>query len=121
MVAVIAGLCKGRHEIEDKGEKIELFVFEEPIENPNDFETLEKQAREFLQMVWNPDNTIYIYVTGLSQALTSVLKIAAEFAMEHRSDYDGQILFALKHYNRDTGEYEMQRIFDLDGYHEIGL
>ena len=41
MVAVRAGLCKGRHEIEDKGEKIELFVFEEPIENPNDFETIE--------------------------------------------------------------------------------
>ncbi len=37
MVAVRAGLCKGRHEIEDKGEKIELFVFEEPIENPNDY------------------------------------------------------------------------------------
>ena len=121
MVTVRAGLCKGRHEIVDNGENIDLFIFDEPIENPNDFKNLEKQARDFLQMVWNPDNQIYVYVTGLSQALTSVLKIAAEYAMAHRSGYDGQMLFALKHYNRDTGEYEVQTIFDLDGYHEIGL
>ena len=121
MVTVRAGLCKGRHEIVDNGENIELFIFDEPIENPNDFKNLEKQAKEFLHMVWNPDNQIYVYVTGLSQALTSVLKIAAEFAVSHRPDYDGQMLFALKHYNRDTSEYEVQTIFDLDGYNEVGL
>ena len=121
MVVVRAALCKGRHEIVDNGKDIQLFIFDEPIENPNDFETLEKQAREFLEMVWNPNNTIYVYVTGLSQALTSVLKIASEFAMNHNPDCDGQIYFALKHYDRDTGRYVMEEIFDLDGYHETGL
>jgi hypothetical protein len=121
MVTVYAGLCKGRHEIVDNEREIELFIFDEPIENPNDFKNLENQAREFLEMVWNPDNQIYVYVTGLSQALTSVLKIASEFAESHNPDCDGQMLFALKHYNRDTGEYEIQTIFDLDGYHEVGL
>ena len=51
MVAVRAGLCKGRHEIVDNGENIDLFIFDETIENPNDFKNLEKQARDFLQMV----------------------------------------------------------------------
>ncbi|MHA1288263.1 MAG: hypothetical protein ACTSPB_12740 [Candidatus Thorarchaeota archaeon] len=100
------GLCAGRHEMPVKD-----FIWQQ-IENPMDFQGLEKDAKEWLktQDLWrNGDTpTINLYVTGLTVALTSFLN-AWESAVG-TMEFEGMKRPYLKllHYNRDTQTYEPQ-------------
>ena len=97
-VVVNVGLCAGRHDIEG----ITDYIFTEPIENPNDFQTLRLIANEKLEQMWNDGNCINIFVTGLSQAMTIV---ASEvFGLYELTEYD--ILVQVYHWDRETETYK---------------
>lgn len=97
-IRVNVGLCAGRHEIEG----ITDYIFTEPIENPNDFKALRKIASEKLDLMWNHENCINLYVTGLSQALTIVLSEAFKL---HESTKCG-VLFQVFHWDRELETYK---------------
>tara|TARA_R110002020_G_scaffold86071_1_gene212255 strand:+ start:746 stop:1162 length:417 start_codon:yes stop_codon:yes gene_type:complete len=111
------GLVKGRHEIPD----IDGYIFDEPIENPLDFQALAHKADEWaealyswLDMEWVPEHkfsmtrnelldlpeneewNIHIYVTGLTSALIAVLGVFNFWPTTGVTFW---------HYDRDTGEY----------------
>ncbi len=71
--AVTVALCKARHDIIDGDFEVTDAIFENTIENPSDMDSLQEIAKVWIDTVWDENNRIYIYVTGLSQALTSVL------------------------------------------------
>jgi hypothetical protein len=108
MPQVRVGLCAGRHEIVDKSvhAKIEDFVFPNAIENPLDFYHMEKVSKEWIATTKKEVDTkfshleIYLYVTGLTPALTSFLNAANE---------DG-LSVTLMHFNRETGIYHAQEM-----------
>ena len=101
------GLCAGRHDIIDGDIEIKDFIFPNPIENPNDFEALRFQANDKLEDIWFAGGKIFLYVTGLSQALTTVLSEAMHlFAL---TEYDME--FTVMHYDRETGTYKGHNFF----------
>ena len=81
MSIVRLGLVEGRHEIiSNNGEKVTQFIFPNQINDPNDFTTMERHCFNFIEGVFINEResqgmvlTLEIYVTGLSQALTSTL------------------------------------------------
>lgn len=114
------GLVKGRHDIPD----IDGYIFDEPIENPLDFQALAHKADEWAEALYNwldmgyvpehnfsmannplldlPENAewnIHIYVTGLTSALIAVLGVFG---------YWSSVGVTFWHYDRDTGEYVQQ-------------
>ena len=100
------GLCKARHDImTNDGEEVTDFFFEK-IENPHDYTHMEKLAYEkFLEMLRSDDGynvTIYLYVTGLTMALTSVLKAHVSRTYIYRFDV------VLMHYDRESNSYKEQ-------------
>lgn len=115
MQIVRVGLCEGRHTISSNdGEEVNEFIFS-IIENPNDFKTLEKKAYDFFNNVWDYGDEpviVELYITGLSQALTSTLNayIRNIDAINDGLGQKGSNKIALKlmHYNRDTEKYEVQ-------------
>lgn len=110
METINIGLCAGRHEMPVKD-----FIWQK-IENPMDFETLEKQAQEWIhnQDMYNDGShplmvgSVNLYVTGLTVALTSFLN-AWEYTVG-TLEFEGLKRPQLKllHYNRDTDTYEPQ-------------
>ena len=95
------GLCAGRHELKNSnGEIIDAYIFDEPIEDPLDFEALETISKEFTSTVERRD--VKLYITGLTPALTSFLR-----AWRKTPPFKIGLL-TLMHYNRDTGGYEPQ-------------
>lgn len=107
------GLCQGRHDIKknDGGEVIH-FIWRDAIENIHDYEGMMYQAmnsltqayntlRDWLQFEPNAKCCLYLYVTGLTPALTSTLK-AIEVIDERR------VMVKLMHYDRDTNTYKEQ-------------
>lgn len=84
------GLCKGRHNIPYVNDK--NYVFDE-IKDVRDTTKLYKIAYEKLQGLKN--ESIYLYVTGLTVALITVLNVCKFF----------NINVTLMHYDKDTNEY----------------
>ena len=96
------GLCKGRHDImTNDGEEVTDFFFEK-IENPHDYLHIEKIAWDKIDKdIGKEIKTVYIYVTGLTTALTSVLKMFqfTRFGLQ---------TIVLMHYDRETNTYKEQ-------------
>ena len=108
------GLCAGRHDIEGITDYTWVsfndssILFNEPIENPNDFITLRQIANKKLEEMWYDGNCINIYVTGLSQALTIVL---SEIYSLHQVT-DEKLLIQVFHWDRETETYKGHTIID---------
>tara|TARA_R100000388_G_C7118440_1_gene99840 strand:- start:165 stop:485 length:321 start_codon:yes stop_codon:yes gene_type:complete len=96
------GLCKARHDIlTNDGEEVTEFFFEK-IVNPHDYLHIEKTAWDkIVEIPLAEIDTIYIYVTGLTMALTSVLKM-------FRLNWDDFQTIQLMHYDRETNTYKAQ-------------
>ena len=114
MSIVRLGLVEGRHEItSNDGEKVTQFIFQNQINDPNDFTTMERHCFNFIEGVFLNEResqgmvlTLEIYVTGLTQALTSTL-IAMKKAISEWDAWHTTNVY-LMHFNRDTGGYEKQ-------------
>lgn len=92
----IAGLCEGRHEIEGVND----YVFGK-IEDPMDFDDLEYRAACWLEEAKKAEiDVVKLYVTGLTPALTSVIKMCS---IRH-------LTLKLMHYDRDTDTYKAQYV-----------
>lgn len=112
------GLCKGRHEIPGVSE----YIFGTTIENPMDFEAMEKHAIAYLKpRVWDAYNkstwgfsyagqetqfsearvSVKLYVTGLTPALIAVIK-----ALRLLSVHDVYLM----HFDRESGTYLEQSL-----------
>ena len=96
------GLCKARHDImTNDGEEVTDFFFEK-IENPHDYTRIEETAWVKIKKdIGEEIKTVYIYVTGLTMALTSVLK------MFQFTRFGFQTI-VLMHYDRETNTYKEQ-------------
>ena len=117
MSIVRLGLVEGRHEIiSNDGEKVTQFIFPNQINDPNDFTTMERHCFNYFEGVFINERededmvlTLEIYVTGLSQALTSALialrKVIAEWFAVNTTEVH------LMHFNRETGGYDLQIYF----------
>ena len=114
MSLVRLGLVQGRHEItSDDGEKVTQFIFPNQINDPNDFRTMERHCYNFFNGIFLNERDEYddnfvleIYVTGLSQALTSSLIEVRQVIKEWDSMHSTTVF--LMHFNRETGGYDRQ-------------
>jgi len=105
------GLCKARHDImTNDGEEVTDFFFEK-IENPHDYKHLESMAWCKFINIGNYDESmqrmperVYLYVTGLTMALTSVLKIYESKKYRFRQD----MKLSLMHFDRESNTYKEQ-------------
>lgn len=115
MEKIIVGLCAGRHEMPTSE-----YIFDK-IEDPSDVIEIQKMAnewvckhchirtelREALNQAEYGDHPCYVgdhlivYVTGLTVALTAVIKACAEYGVS----------LTLMHYNTKTDSYVDQAIF----------
>ena len=117
MSIVRLGLVEGRHEItSNDGEKVTQFIFPNQINDPNDFTTMERHCRNFIEGIYVNEResedmhlTLEIYVTGLTQALTSTLIAVRKVTEEW--DALGFTTVNLMHFDRETGGYEEQQYF----------
>lgn len=92
----IAGLCEGRHEIPG----VDDYIFGE-IEDPMDFDDLEYRAGMWVEEAKKAEvDIIKLYVTGLTPALTSVIKMCS---IRH-------LTLMLMHYDRDSNSYKAQYV-----------
>ena len=92
----VAGLCEGRHEIPG----VDDYIFGE-IEDPMDFEDLEYRAAEWFEEAKKAEvDVVKLYVTGLTPALTSVIKMCA---IRH-------LTLMLMHYDRESNTYKAQYV-----------
>jgi hypothetical protein len=87
------GLCENRHEIKD----INTYLFKDgdiqfPI-NPSDIRR--KVVDRFNELGITDKDDLIIYVTGLTPALTAVIRIAFKHSMT----------LTLMHYDKDTKSY----------------
>ena len=109
------GLCKGRHDIKtNDGRVVKEFIFKEEV--PFNFGYLTAEANKYLSKIREEkvDRTgnnklhIYLYITGFTPALTSVLKAYSKSVF--RDDKDG-FMYAnliLMHYDRESESYVKQ-------------
>jgi len=91
------GLCAARHPM-----PVTDFVFPNTISNPMDFEGLTAEALEWIEnqvIAENDAETCYLYVTGLTSALTSFLLAWQEIGL----DLADQLV--LMHYDRSQDIY----------------
>lgn len=92
----VVGLCEGRHEIPG----LEDYIFGE-IEDPMDFEDLEYRAASWIEVAKKAEvDVVKLYVTGLTPALTSVIKMCA---IRHMT-------LMLMHYDRESNTYKAQYV-----------
>lgn len=94
------GLCAARHPM-----PVADFVFPNTISNPMDFEGLNAEAIEWIENQVIDDNladTMYLYITGLTSALTSFLLAWREIG----SDLADHLV--LMHYDRSEDIYRPQ-------------
>lgn len=91
-------LVQGRHDIcipEAKG-----FVFPNGIQNPSDYETIEKEADTFVKGVEGDE--LNLIVTGLTQATISVVKSCLKYNKK----------LVLWHFNQSRGGLEASQPVD---------
>lgn len=93
------GLIKGRHSL-----PVENYIFDKDIEDPTNLDKMYKVVEEKLKNV-DPKETLEVYVTGLTVALTTVIKYC----------FNNDINLTLYHYDTKSGEYFPQIIFN-NGY-----
>lgn len=99
------GLCKGRHPL-----PVDDYLFPEVVENPFDFKSHEQTVVNWVDshpdIEWEEgaqlsNKMVRIYVTGLTPVLTATI---SAFVTSF-------VRFELAHYNRDTGEFVVQKMF----------
>lgn len=88
----IFGLCQGRHEMPTD---IQDYIFPMSV-NPTNLSLLDETVKEKLKT----ETAIKLYVTGLTVALTAVLKFC----------FQNGIKVTLLHYNRETKTYYEQEV-----------
>lgn len=93
---IVAGLCKGRHEIPEVTE----YVFPQELD-PLDIEGMTATAEQFLED--RKARSLTLYVTGLTVACIAVINAA------RCSRYGVSV--TLMHYDRVTGTYYPQKVF----------
>lgn len=105
------GMFIGRHEMPIYVNK---FIFNRPISKNNlfDFEMMDATVEKFIKDnfklaidedgVYYSDKEMILYLTGLSSALASIIKLTAKY----------NINLTLAHFNHETGLYSLQRIWD---------
>lgn len=92
----VVGLCEGRHEIPG----VTDYIFGE-IEDPMDFDDLEYRAACWLEEAKKSEvDVVKLYVTGLTPALTSVIKACS---IRHMN-------LKLMHYDRENDSYKAQYV-----------
>ena len=102
------GLCQGRHEIKD----VDTYIFldgdiEFPI-NPSDLR--KNVVNRFKQLGISQSDDLVVYVTGLTPALTAVIRIA----------FTNCMTLTLMHYDNTSGNYIEDVIFSPnDVCHDI--
>lgn len=102
------GLCEGRHEIKD----VDTYIFRDgdiqfPI-NPSDLR--KKVVERFKEIGVKASDDLVIYVTGLTPALTAVIRIA----------FINCMTLTLMHYDNASGNYIEDIIFSPnDVCHDI--
>jgi hypothetical protein len=89
----ILGLCKGRHDL-----PVDSYIFNDAIINPTDIIAINKIVMESLQFYKN--DSITIYVTGLTVALIEVLNVCKKF----------NISVILMHFDISTSGYYPQSV-----------
>jgi hypothetical protein len=96
------GLVASRHRM-----PVSEHVYRGPIEEPNDFATLERVSKEFLhEHVIGSDLTrLVLHVTGLGQALTSFLKMWTWAVNAHPQTMP---MLILAHWDRNLEDYLQQ-------------
>ncbi len=99
------GLCRGRHPL-----PVDDYIFPEVVSNPLDFKSHEETAMNWVDsrsdIEWEEgaqlsNKMVRIYVTGLTPVLTATI---SAFVTSF-------VRFELAHYNRDTGEFIVQKMF----------
>ena len=98
------GLCKGRHPL-----PVDDYLWEEVVENPFDFKSHEETAMDWVDshpdIYWEEgsqlsNKVVRVYVTGLTPVLTALINAFTRHFVK----------FELAHYNRDTGEFVVQKM-----------
>ena len=108
VVAINVALCKGRHPIKtNEGIEVTESIFGDiPSEHINDFAWLKEQCVEWFKGVDTADtNELNVYVTGLTQALTTFMSVFVETRLFYHS-------VNFWHFDRDTAEYVCNPLFD---------
>lgn len=105
------GMFTGRHEMPIYVNK---FIFNRQISKNNlfDFDMMDAIVEKFIKAnfklaidedgVYYSDKEMILYLTGLSSALASIIKLTAKY----------NINLTLAHFNNETGLYSLQRIWD---------
>jgi hypothetical protein len=101
------GVCEGRHQIRaNDGTEIVNYVFGCDVD-PTDVEGLENHAwkyfDEYFQANGNTCGNINIYVTGLTVATIAIVNALLQMKKVIR----------LWHYDRETGKYFPQKVYDI--------
>lgn len=108
---VIVGLVRGRHEM-----PVDSYIFDEDV-NPMDFNEIDARVVSWINQISEYTTSendfmfphypvgegveVVLYVTGLSSALSAVIRWCAKC----------HISLMLMHFDRDSGEYKPQLIF----------
>lgn len=90
----IFGLCEARHPM-----PVEKYIYPNSISDPTDIKGLEKTARESLAGI-NDNDSIIVYVSGLTVALISVLNVCR----------DRNIEVILMHFDLKSNSYYEQKV-----------
>lgn len=108
---LLCGMFAGRHEMP---EFINKFIFNKAISNRNlfNFDMLDTIVDRFIKDnfkltidedgIYHSDKEMVLYLTGLSSALASIIKLTAEY----------NINLTLMHYNNEIDDYFPQKIWD---------
>ena len=98
MKEIKIGLCKGRHEM-----PVSEFLYPQTIADPTNTESLELAASEFYRQSDEAGvEKVSVYVTGLTVALTSLIRVASWYGWTHLSLY---------HYDAVSGSYYEQAMW----------
>lgn len=98
------GLCRGRHPL-----PVDDYIFPEVVENPFDFKSHEETAMDWVDshpdIEWEEgsqlsNKVVRVYVTGLTPVLTALINAFTKYFVR----------LELAHYNRDTGEFIVQKM-----------
>ena len=90
------GLIKGRHAL-----PVDNYIFEEDIKNVRDLEAMYNVVSEKLNVI-NKKEALEVYVTGLTVALTVVIRYCI----------NNNINLILWHYDREKDNYYAQVLLD---------
>lgn len=90
------GLIAGRHNL-----PVKEFIFDKGIEDPTNLDEMYKIVEEKLKNI-DKRETLEVYVTGLTVALTTVIKYC----------FNNNANLKLWHYDKENDNYYSQTIFE---------